>query len=624
MPALSIKAKMLVLAAVAGLLFALLSAVSVRAFRHAESGVAQLNADVHVQRVQGDVDMLHDAVRGDVYQALTLSLRRRPVDDARASLDLHLTRLRTRYDEQGRAATTPEFRALLRAVGPGLDSLGRMATRLVDAAAAGPVAQGDIGEFETEFNGMAARLEQLSTELERNASRSTARYRADLALARREVVGVALIAILCMAVLAWVATRIVVVPLIRVARVHEALARGETTEVRVTSRDEIGRMLEAVRETVLSQQAMAEAAERIAAGDLSVEVLPRSDADTLGRAFATMVDSLRTISDAAEAVGNGDLSVPLSPRSDEDTLGHAFAGMLGSLREMTHAAERIADGDLTAAVRPRSDRDVLGRALAEMTTRLAETIADVRFGVESLAQAAESLTEASQGLAGDTADQMTEVETAREELGQIGRAAEDVTARVAGVESDARQGAEEAAEGGDAVAATVAAVRDVTSRIGVIQEIASQTNLLALNAAIEAARAGEYGRGFAVVADEVRKLATRSQEAAAQISVQAGSGMRTTERSGVLLEALVPRIQTTAEQARHVSTAVTEQTRRVRRVEGAMERVGTVAQSNAAAAQELAATAEELSAQAEQLRAQVLRFRLPREIPGLAMAGVRA
>ena len=59
---------------------------------------------------------------------------------------------------------------------------------------------------------------------------------------------------------------------------------------------------------------------------------------------------------------------------------------------------------------------------------------------------------------------------------------------------------------------------DISAIIFMIKDIAEQTNLLSLNAAIEAARAGEHGRGFAVVADEVRALATKTQQAADEVT----------------------------------------------------------------------------------------------------------
>jgi methyl-accepting chemotaxis protein len=157
---------------------------------------------------------------------------------------------------------------------------------------------------------------------------------------------------------------------------------------------------------------------------------------------------------------------------------------------------------------------------------------------------------------------------------------------------------------------TVTAMNAIAERISIIEEIAYQTNLLALNAAIEAARAGEHGRGFAVVATEVRKLAERSQAAAKEISGLSTTSVKVAERSGQLLDELVPSIRKTADLVQEVAAASSEQSAGVAQINKAMGQVDQVTQRNASATEELASTAEEMSAQAGGLQQLMSFFRL--------------
>src|SRR4029077_1223641 len=230
-------------------------------------------------------------------------------------------------------------------------------------------------------------------------------------------------------------------------------------------------------------------------------------------------------------------------------------------------------GDLTVTITPQSSKDVLGNALAEMASRLTQTITEVRSGAMSLTGAPAQVSATSQTLAQGTSEQAASVEETTASLQQmnatIGQNAEN-SRHLAEIATDAAKGAGDSAQ---SVNRTVDAMKDIADRISIIDEIAYQTNLLALNAAIEAARAGDHGKGFAVVATEVRKLAERSQTAAKEIGALASARVQVAERSGKLLDELVPPIQKTADLVQEVASASREQASGVNQMNKAMGQV---------------------------------------------------
>jgi len=274
------------------------------------------------------------------------------------------------------------------------------------------------------------------------------------------------------------------------------------------------------------------------------------------------------------------------------------------LSEGVRVAERLAEGDLTTRIEVRS-RDETGQllqAMKAMLEKLRQIVGEVQTAASSLTAASAQVSSTSESLSQGTSEQAASVEETTSSLEQMNASIAQNAENSRQTEQMALQGAKDTEESGRAVLQTAAAMKDIAERVSIIEEIAYQTNLLALNAAIEAARAGDHGKGFAVVATEVRKLAERSQAAAKEIGALSASSVQVAERSGKLLETLVPAIRKTTDLVQEVTAASREQASGVAQINNAMSQVGQVTQRNASASEELASTAEEMASQAESLQ----------------------
>ena len=314
------------------------------------------------------------------------------------------------------------------------------------------------------------------------------------------------------------------------------------------------------------------------------------------------------------ALGDVNDSLEFDRRTDElGELSRSMNVMYGYLKSMVTVAERMSQGDFTANVKPRSDSDSFGTAFSSMLTKLNEVIGEVRSSANSLATAASQVSQTAQTVSSGTSQQAAAVQETTASLEQMNASNSQNAGNSRATGEMAGSGAADAQESGSAVLETVDAMKAIAGKINVIEEIAYQTNLLALNAAIEAARAGDHGRGFAVVANEVRKLAEKSQFSSREISALAAQSVNIADRSGTLLQKLVPSIRKTAELVNEIAAASNEQSAGVAQINQSLSQVDLVTQRNASAAEELAATAEEMAAQAEALQSLVDFFRIAGE-----------
>lgn len=150
-------------------------------------------------------------------------------------------------------------------------------------------------------------------------------------------------------------------------------------------------------------------------------------------------------------------------------------------------------------------------------------------------------------------------------------------------------------------------IREATE---IITSIAEETNLLSLNASIEAARAGEQGRGFAVVASQIQKLAEQSDESAKQIEAIVNSLIRDSEKAVETMDVvrnIIGQQSENVDKTNHIFRQVksgidssiegiTAIAQKTRKMDEARINVVDIVQNLTAIAEENAASTEEASA----------------------------
>lgn len=149
------------------------------------------------------------------------------------------------------------------------------------------------------------------------------------------------------------------------------IARGNVEViVQEKSRDEIGSLAESFREIVHSLKSKAETAEQIAAGNLEVEVDIVSEDDVLGRTMQSVKESLNSMrSDLQVVIGNltnGDIDVRCDPHKLEGVYSELLQGINGALdaviKPILQAVEimgEYADGDLRREMPPLPGKQVV-------------------------------------------------------------------------------------------------------------------------------------------------------------------------------------------------------------------------------------------------------------------------
>lgn len=488
---------------------------------------------------------------------------------------------------------------------------------------------GNLQASKSKYAALGVKLNAQTRENVGRISMAFADARALQSTARLVTSVVLVLSLVVLAVLAIGTLRNITGAMQRLSTAATEIARGRIEQrIDVTTADEIGELGTAFQGMVQYVAGIAHAADRLAAGDLSTKVEPRSEHDVLSRNMNRASETLQGIIGEAQlliqAAQHGELSKRGNPQQYQGAYAELMLGtnrMLDAvvlpINEAKDVLTRVANRDLTARMEGtyHGDHAVIKQSLNTALDNIAEVFASLTTAIAQVNAASREIGAGSQNLAGGAADQAGSIDQVLNRIKVVDQRtkanvadAGEARATMERAKTDTEQGVERMQSLAEAVA-EIKKSADATAKIvKTIDEIAFQTNLLALNAAVEAARAGDAGKGFAVVADEVRSLAIRASEASRNTAalieesvLKAETGVKLNESVCRRLEEIRTGVQKAAMMMQNIAEGAKEQERELAEVTNAMTQISTLTQRTAANAEESASAAAELSAQAGEM-----------------------
>jgi len=336
-------------------------------------------------------------------------------------------------------------------------------------------------------------------------------------------------------------------PVNKVVEAAHRLAEGDIDiTFDINTKDEIGKMIEEFRYLVNSTREQAMLVEKVADGDLTVDVPIRSEKDLLGRKLSEMVEKINSmmlnISFASEQVTAGSKQISDSGMK----LSQGATEQASSIEELTASISEIA-----AQTRKNADT-------ANQANNMAEVVkTNALNGDEHMHEMLKA---------------MNDINESSSNISKIIKVIDEIAFQTNILSLNAAVEAARAGEHGKGFAVVAEEVRNLA---GQSSNAAKETTVL--------------------IEDSIKKVK---------------DGTKIAEETAVALDKIVEGIESVSDLISEINYASTEQAAAIEQINQGVLQVSAVVQDNSATAEESAAAGEELSGQAEMQKEQVRRFKV--------------
>jgi methyl-accepting chemotaxis protein len=531
MKSLSVATRLLAFGALGIFLVLVVGGAGLAGLRRVEVALERVTRTASEIRLQGDIDMMHDALRADVYLAVAHPAR---AAEALASFQQDAGRMQRAVAEleQSREGA---LGATLEQVKTSLDAYVAEGTALIDLARRDrEAAAGRIGAFQGSFARLGEALGELTDRIEQEAegARTDGRGAARTSLLAMAVT--TLIALVVLLASALIITRMIVEPLREAVDFNRRLSAGDlTARAQVRGQDEVGTM-------VLSLNEMAA---RMREAILRITALSGSLAESSGEISAGT-------GEAMEMMGQLDAVIEqITAGAQEQAPSAQNTAVL--MDEMSTAVQGVADDAATLAVSAGRSVEV-ARASGVTIQRATGSLAEIRGSVQ------------------DASERMRELDARSTKVEKIVERVRRIAEQTNLLALNAAIEAARAGEHGHGFAVVAEEVRKLAD--------------------LSAHSTAEIGK----LVEGIREGTSSVSAAMAAVSVSADAGTTLAREAGGALGDILLALEGTDVQAERIAGNATRMSEQLGQLSALVESVAGVAQESAAAAEEMAGQSSEV------------------------------